>query len=87
MFNAPGNRGRKHAEDLRSVVDAMLYIAQTGCQWRYLPESFGRCRRLAKSFENTTTSVTTCLQVACIATTLRHLSQVGTRQRAPLLAA
>jgi putative transposase len=41
VFNAPGKRGRKHADDLRGVVDAMLYIAQTGCQWRYLPESFG----------------------------------------------
>ena len=41
VFNAPGKRGRKHADDLRSVVDAMLYIAQTGCQWRYLPASFG----------------------------------------------
>jgi putative transposase len=28
------------------VVDAMLYIAQTGCQWRYLPESFGPCTRV-----------------------------------------
>jgi len=37
VFNAPG----KHAPDLRTVVDAMLYIAHTGCQWRYLPESFG----------------------------------------------
>jgi transposase len=34
-------RGRKHANDRRTVVDVMLYIAQTGCQWRYLPESFG----------------------------------------------
>ncbi len=41
VFNAPGKRGRKHADDLRGVVDAKLYIAQTGCQWRYLPESFG----------------------------------------------
>jgi transposase len=40
VFNAPGKRGRKHAEDLRTVVDAMLYIAHTGCRWRYLPESF-----------------------------------------------
>jgi transposase len=47
----------------------------------------GRCRRLAKSFENTTTSATGWLQVACIATTLRHLSQAGTPQREPLLAA
>jgi putative transposase len=35
----------------------------------------GRSRRLAKSFENTTTSMTGWLQVACIATTLRHLSR------------
>jgi len=41
VFNAPGKRGRKHADDLRTVVNAMLYIAQTGCQWRYLPASFG----------------------------------------------
>jgi transposase len=32
VFNAPGKRGRRHADDLRTVVDAMLYIAQTGCQ-------------------------------------------------------
>ena len=46
VFNAAGRRGRKHADDLRRVVDAMLYIAQTGCQWRYLPESFGPWTRL-----------------------------------------
>jgi transposase len=125
----------------------MLYISHTGCQWRFLPESFGpwtrvwsqfrrwsrngtwaraltvlhraareadgrteatppvfrpirhawrvevahgrlgRARRLAKSFENTTTSATGWLQVACIATTLRHLSAVrGRRRRVPLAA-
>jgi transposase len=71
VFNSPGKRGRKHGDDLRTVVDAMLYIAQTGCQWRY---------RLAKSFENTTISATGWLQTACIATTLRHLSQDRPRQ-------
>ena len=35
----------------------------------------GRSRRLAKSFENTTTSATGWLQVACIASTLRRLSR------------
>jgi hypothetical protein len=40
----------------------------------------GRSRRLAKSFENTTTSATGWLQVACIATTLRHLSRARTRR-------
>ncbi len=185
VLNTPDKRGRKHADDLRTVVDAMPSIAQTGCQWRYLPASFGpwtrvwsqfrrwsrngtwaqaltvvhaaaresdgraertpsmvvidthvargasnggptfhdrggpygrtqgagrvvavgwddkqptfrpirhawrvevahgrlgRCRRLAKSFENTTTSATGWLQVASIATTLRHLSRQRDRR-------
>src|SRR5678816_480735 len=50
VFNAPGKHGRKHADDLRTVVDAMLYIAQTGCQWRYLPASFGRWTRVWSQF-------------------------------------
>jgi putative transposase len=49
VFNAPSKRGRKHAADLRSVVDAMSYIAQTGCQWRYLSESFGPWTRVGHS--------------------------------------
>ena len=50
VFNAPGKRGRQHADDLRTVVDAMLYVAQTGCQWRYLPESFGPWTRVWSQF-------------------------------------
>jgi transposase len=50
VCNAPGKRGRRHAHDLRTVVDAMLYIAQTGCQWRYLPESFGPWSRVWSQF-------------------------------------
>ena len=50
MFNAPGKRGRKHADDLRTVVDAMLFIAHTGCQWRYLPVSFGPWTRVWSQF-------------------------------------
>jgi putative transposase len=47
----------------------------------------GRSRRLAKSFENTTTSATGWLQVACIATTLRHLSRQEARRRPAAVAA
>lgn len=50
VFNAPGKCRRKHAPDLRTVVDAMLYIAHTGCQWRYLPESFGPWTRVWSQF-------------------------------------
>jgi transposase len=37
---APSRRGRPRTRDLRKVVDAVLYIAQTGCQWRLLPKDF-----------------------------------------------
>ena len=33
-------RGRPRTTDLRAVVNAIFYIAQTGCQWRMLPKDF-----------------------------------------------
>jgi transposase len=33
-----GGRPRKYA--LRRVVDALLYVVKTGCQWRQLPADF-----------------------------------------------
>jgi transposase len=32
--------GRPRATDMRAVIDAILYIASTGCQWRQLPKDF-----------------------------------------------
>ena len=32
--------GRPGQTELRSVLDAILYIARTGCQWRMLPKDF-----------------------------------------------
>ena len=32
--------GRPREVELRDVVDAILYIASTGCQWRQLPKDF-----------------------------------------------
>ncbi len=32
--------GRPRSTDLRDVVDAVLYIVRTGCQWHYLPVDF-----------------------------------------------
>jgi putative transposase len=32
--------GRPPQVPLRDVVDALLYIKQTGCPWRYLPHDF-----------------------------------------------
>jgi putative transposase len=32
--------GRPRTTDLRAVVNAILYVASTGCQWRQLPKDF-----------------------------------------------
>ncbi|MDE3007711.1 MAG: IS5 family transposase [Acidobacteriota bacterium] len=46
----PAKRGPKHGADLRHVVDAMLDISHTGCQWRFLPEEFGPWIRVWSQF-------------------------------------
>jgi transposase len=33
-------RGRPRTTGLRTVVDAIFYLAQSGCQWRMLPKDF-----------------------------------------------
>lgn len=50
VLNRRGKRGRRHGADLRQVVDGMLYVAQTGCQWRYLPHTFGPWTRVRSQF-------------------------------------
>jgi putative transposase len=32
--------GRKRKHSLRTIIDAILYVVKTGCQWRYLPNDF-----------------------------------------------
>jgi len=39
FFVLPGG-GRPKTTDLRSIVNAILYQAKTGCQWRMLPHDF-----------------------------------------------
>src|SRR3990172_5176081 len=41
LFDPPGRRGAPARIARRQMVDAMLFLARTGCQWRYLPERFG----------------------------------------------
>ena len=43
--------GRPRETDLRAIVDAILYIARTGCQWRLLPKDFPpspRCKAISR---------------------------------------
>lgn len=41
LFDPPGRRGAPAMIPRRRMVEAMLFIARTGCQWRYLPERYG----------------------------------------------
>ena len=43
-------RGPKHGDDVRHVVDAMLSISHTGCQWRYLLEQYGPWTSIGSQF-------------------------------------
>jgi transposase len=40
LMPPPSPIGRPRKTDLRAVVDAILYLASTGCQWRQLPKDF-----------------------------------------------
>ena len=40
LLPAPKRVGRPRTTDLRDVVDAILYMASTRCQWRMLPNDF-----------------------------------------------
>ena len=50
LLLVPSKRGPKHGNDLRKVVEGMLYISHTGCQWRYLPDEFGPWTRVWSQF-------------------------------------
>ena len=50
LLNLSGKRGRKFGADIRAVVDGVLYIVHTGCQWRCLPSEFGPWTRVWSQF-------------------------------------
>lgn len=41
LFDPPGRRGAPAIIPRRQMVEATLFIARTGVQWRYLPERYG----------------------------------------------
>jgi transposase len=46
----PRRLGRPRTADLREVMNAILYIASTGCQWRMLPKDFPPCSTVQRYF-------------------------------------
>ena len=49
---SPRRLGRPRRTDLREVMNAILYIATTGCQWRQLPKDFPPCSTVQRYFYN-----------------------------------
>jgi putative transposase len=52
----PGGRPRK--TDLREVVNALLYLVRTGCQWRMLPHEFPPWKTVYNYFRDWTDNAT-----------------------------
>ena len=40
LLAPPSSLGRPRKTDLREVMNAILYMARSGCQWRMLPGEF-----------------------------------------------
>jgi putative transposase len=60
-----GKGGRRRTTNLRAVLDAILYLLRTGCQWRLLPRDFpawGTVYHYFRTWKNT--GVWTCVHRA-----------------------
>lgn len=43
-YSGPGKIGRPAIHSKRDIVNAILYVAATGCQWRALPSCYPNCK-------------------------------------------
>jgi putative transposase len=51
FFPPPKAAGRPREVDFREVVNAILYLVFTGCQWRFLPREYPRWRTVYGYFQ------------------------------------
>ena len=42
LFPAPERTGRPRKVEFRQIVNGVLYLVFTGCQWRFLPNDYGK---------------------------------------------
>ncbi len=84
--------GRPRGVDMREVINALLYLERSGCQWDMLPHDLpprssvfeyfstwlGRSRRLSKDYERTTSSSEAMIQLSCIHQMLKRLEPKDT---------
>jgi putative transposase len=50
IVSALADTGRPRTVDLREVVNALMYLDRTGCQWRMLPHDFPTWQHVAYYF-------------------------------------
>ena len=50
LMPQPNKIGRPRKTDLREVVNALMYVTLTGCQWRFLPKDFPPFSTVQKYF-------------------------------------
>ena len=50
LFPPARQGGRPRATDLREVLNAILYLATSGCQWRMLPSEYPKWRTVHAYF-------------------------------------
>jgi putative transposase len=61
--------GRKRTVNIREIINALLYLAKTGCQWRMLPHDFPKWYHVAYYFykwveDGTLQQINDCLREA-----------------------
>ncbi len=59
--------GRKRKNSLRNIVNALLYVVKTGCQWQYLPKEFPKWQLVYYYFRKfETTGLIEIIHALCV---------------------
>jgi len=51
---AVSKQGGRPRADLRSIADGIFYVLRTGCQWKAIPEEFGKGSTVHRYFQDWT---------------------------------
>lgn len=51
LTRRPDPRGARRTYSMREVINAILYLTRTGCQWRMLPGDFPPCGAVYWNFD------------------------------------
>jgi transposase len=71
LFDPPGREGTSARYPRRDVVDAILFLARTGCQWRYLPACYPPWEAVWQQWRRWRTNSVWAMAMTRIATLIR----------------